>query len=343
MHKKTQELIDYRNNTAISQSELKGVLSNNVKPFKGSIASMVGGIVDAVLTSPECLEDWFYVSNLPKYPKPQIKLVFDTYYEKLVETESDIVWSTEMLLQTFREISNSNSKDDTVMASLLAEQYYWDSLKEANGRVVVSQEYWNKCNLVASSLKHNSITWTFFQEDLFKEIEFQKPVYWKYVDAGNTEVECKGLIDIFIIDHHNKTVQIVDIKTTGDSLVTWKKNIARKHNPAFQLAYYYEGINQLYPQYTQLNPVLVVENVDYPGKPRVFDFTSTDLIHGRHGCIRQKNTIITEGVDEDHEVEVIHGWETAIERYIQAKQLGLPDYDIEYAYTRGRSNLNLWT
>lgn len=342
MHEKTKQLIDYRNNTALSQSELKGVLSNNIKPFKGSIASMIGNLVDCILTTPECLEDWFYISNLSKYPKPQIKLVFDTYYDRLVENELPIEFDNTHILEVFREVSNSNSKDDTVLTSLMAEQDYWDSLKEANGRIIISQEYWNKCNLVAYSLKTNHVTQEFFNEDLFKEIEYQKSIYWKYVDAGGTEIECKGLIDIFIIDHHNKTVQIVDIKTTGDSLVTWKKNIARKHNPVFQLAYYYEGINQLYPQYTQLNPILVVENVDYPGKPRVFDFSSTDLIHGRHGCIKQKNTIITEGVDEDYEVEVIHGWETAIERYIQAKQLGLPDYDIEYAYSRGRTNLNLW-
>jgi hypothetical protein len=342
MHKKTQALIDYRNNSAKSQSELKGVLSNNVKPFKGSIASMVGNLVDCCLTTPECLEDWFYVSNLPKYPKPQIKLVFDTYYNILVENELPIDLDVTHILEVFREVSNSNSKDSTVMDSLLAEQDYWDSLKEANGRVIVSQEYWNKCNMVAYSLKTNLITKEFFEENLFLEIEFQKPIFWTYTDKNGIQVECKGLLDIFLINHQDKTVQIVDIKTTGDSLVTWKKNIARKHNPVFQLAYYYEGINQLYPQYIQLEPVLVVENVDYPGKPRVFDLSSTDLVHGRHGCVRQKNTIITEGVDTDYEVEVIHGWEGAMEKYIQAKQLGLPDYDVEYYATQGKSLLNLW-
>lgn len=342
MNKKTQLLIDYRNNTAVSQSELKGVLSNNVKPFKGNLASMIGNLVDCCLTTPECLTDWFYVSNLTKYPKPQIKLVFDTYYNILVENELPIEFDNTHILEVFREISNSNSKDDTVLTSLMAEQDYWDSLKEANGRIVVSQDYWNKCSLIANSIKSNPITFEFFQEDLFKEIEFQKPIYWTYTDESGTTVECKGLIDIFITDHHNKTVQIIDIKITGDSLTTWKRNIARKHNPVFQLAYYYEGINQLYPNYIQLNPVLLVENIDYPGKPRVFDLSNSDLIHGRHGCIRQKNAIITEEVDISYEEEVIHGWETALQRYIQAKQLGLPDYDIEYYRNNGRSQLNLW-
>lgn len=343
MNEKTQELINYRNNTALSQSELKGVLSNNIKPFKGSLASMVGNLVDCCLTTPECLEDWFYVSNLTKYPKPQIKLVFDTYYNILVENEMPIVFDNTHILEVFRDVSNSNSKDSTVIDSLLAEQDYWDSLKEANGRIVVSQDYWNKCTLIAHSLKNNYNTEYFFKSDLFKDVYFQVPLYWKYVDAGNTEVDCKGLIDILIKNEHNKTIQIVDIKTTGDSLIAWKRNIARKHNPVFQLSYYYEGVNQLFPDYKQLNPVLVVENIDYPGKPRIFDLSNTDLIHGRYGCIKQKNTIITEEVDVSYEEETIYGWETAIERYIQAKQLGLLDYDLEYYRNGGRSELNLWT
>lgn len=342
MNIKTQQLIDYRSNTALSQSELKGVLSNNIKPFKGSIASMVGNLVDCILTTPECLEDWFYVTNLPKYPKPQIKQVFDNYYNMLVENELDIEWDNFTLLQIFREVSSVNTGDDKVIENLLKEEEYWNSLMEANGRIVVSQDYWNKCQLVAQSLKNHELTKEFFHNDLFKDVQFQVPIFWKYVNEEGDEEECKGLIDILLKDEVNNTVQIVDIKTTGDSLNTWKKNIARKHNPVFQLSYYYEGIKQLFPDCTQLNPIIILENVDYPGKPRVFDFTSTDLIHGKHGCIRQKNKIVTEDVDESYEEEIIYGWQYAMEKYIQCKKLGLPDFDLEY-HQKPRQNFNLWT
>lgn len=341
MHKKTQELIDYRNNTAISQSELKGVLSNHIKPFKGSIASMVGSLVDCCLTTPECLEDWFYISNLPKYPKPQLKLVFDTYYNMLVENELEIEWDNFSLLQIFREVSNLKTGDDKVLEDLMKEEDYWNSLLEADGRVVVSQDYWNKCQLVSNSLKTNIITEFFFKQDLFKDVYFQVPIYWTYVNEDGVEVECKGLIDILIKDEARKAIQIIDIKTTADNLITWKKNVARKHNPVFQLSYYYEGISRLFPEYTQLNPAIIVENVDYPGKPRVFHLSDTDLIQGRHGCTRIRNTIITEEVDVSYEEEFIHGWETAMQRYIQAKQLGLSDYDIDY-FRNPVSQLNLW-
>lgn len=338
------ELIkQYRDNPAISQSFLKKVLINNTQETKiNSVAKLLGGLVDTILTANECLEDLYLVSNIQSYPKPQVKEVWDTYYKTLVDNNLPIEIDNTHLIEIYKSISSIKSNEEKMLSNLMEGEEYWNNL--SSGKIVVSQEYWNKCNLVASSLKYNSITKDYFQEDLFKEIRFQEPLFWTYTDVeGNWQQECKGLLDILIINHHNKTMQIIDIKTTGDSLNSWVKNIARKYRYDFQLSFYNYGLGILYPEYIILNPIIIVENVDYPGKPRVFDFTSTDLIHGRHGCVKRKATIITEEVDVAYEEEVIHGWETAIERYIQAKQLGLPDYDIAYARNHGRENLNLWT
>ena len=351
---KKEALQAYRDSDAISQSFLKKVLVNdNREEKKGKIQFIVGSLVDAILTTPELVDDWFYISNIQKYPTPQIKEVFDTYYQMLCDNDLPIVWDDTALLSVFRQVSNSRSKDDKVLESLNAEADYWNNLFDAGGRQIVSQEYWNKCHLVASSLLTNSVTFDYFISDLNKEVIFQQPLYWKYTDINEGfEIDCKGLLDILIVDHYNKTVQIADLKTTADSLTTWKYNVSRRHRTDFQLAFYHYGVRQsykdVYPDYKLLNPVIILENVDYPGKPRIYQLTDDDLFIGTYGCEREGKSIIYDRdidgnkLNVDWESDKIYGWQDAINIYWQCKTLGLPDYDLEYYKKKGLYQLNLW-
>jgi hypothetical protein len=351
MHNKTIELKKYRDDEGISQSFLKKVITNDVSPDKPKkLQFLVGSLIDALLTTPECVKNWFYISKIDKYPAPQIKLVFDTYYERLAEAELPIIWDDQELLSMFREISNSRTKDDKVLESLNTEADYWNNLYDANGRSIVSQEYWNKCCLVASSLMANPLTTKYFDKD---NNTFQQPLYWKYTDTMNGwSYNCKGLTDCLHWNHEDKTVQIVDLKTTQDNLSSWKYNVARKHSPIFQLSYYWHGLNHFLfdtgSKYKQELPMLIVENVDYPGKPRIFNLTQQDLYVGTYGAELQRNMIVYDKdekgnlLDVDWEMKKIYGWKEAIEIYHECQLLGLPDYDIEYHKTHGISDLNLW-
>lgn len=355
MNKKVEELQEYRNNTAISQSELKKVLTNDTTPFdnKKKVHLMVGSLVDCLLTTPECLDEWFYISQITKYPKPQYKETFDRYYQMLVDNDLGIEFDNFSLLQIFREVSNVNTGDDKVIEALWKEEEYWNDLLIANGRQIVSQDYWNKCNVVAQSLLTNPITANYFKSDLFVEVDFQVPLYWTYTDLqeGWTE-ECKGLADIRIIDHHNKTIQFPDVKTTSDSLITWKKNVARKYRYDIQGAYYYYGAcqwaKQHYPDYTVKLPCFIVENVNYPSKPRIFEMTLDDIFIGTYGCDREKSKLILDmdsnnnHLNVDWEMDRIQGWQDAMNILHQAKLLGLPDWDIDYHRNQGKSTLDLW-
>lgn len=350
-----EELKKYRESPALSQSFLKKILTNDTKEDKKpKIQFLIGSLVDCLITTPELVNDWFYISQIEKYPAPQIKEVFDTYYAKLVEDEVNIEWNDALLLETYRQVSNSRKKDETVLEDLKKEEEYWNDLSIANGRSIVSQEYWNRCNLVASSLMSNPEVNKYIVDDLFQEVMFQAPLYWKYTSIdGEVSKDCKGLLDCYIMNHKEKTVQIVDIKTTSDSLDGWKYNIARRFRYDFQLSYYFYGMQKYIdanlPGYRQLNPVLIVENVNYYGKPRIYELTDDDLYIGTYGCERQNKVIIFDRdidnnvLNADWEMQKIHGWKDAIEIYNQCQLLGLPDYDLTYYQNKGKFALNLWT
>lgn len=352
MNKKTEELQKYRNNPAISQSYLKKVLSNDLQP-EDDIKKphfLIGGLVDTLLTTRDCVDDWYYISKVEKYPPPQVKEAFDTFYQYLAVRELPFIWDDSALLQIFRNISDVKTRDELVLEKFEKEKEYWDDLVQADGREVVSKEYWDKCNLVASSLLTNPITSRYFVPDLFSEPKFQCPLYWDYVDVlEGWRENCKGLADILVFDYPNRTIQLVDIKTTSESLATWKRSNGRKYRIDIQMSYYYGGVSKLYPDLKQLNPLIIVENVNYPGKPQIFELTQDDLYVGRYGCQRQKNMIIYDRTNEgeplnvDWETDNILGWQNAINIYHQSKLLGLKDFDIDYFRTGGVSNLNLWT
>lgn len=350
MNNKLQEITDYRNFDALSQSFLKSsVINESTKEFKGSVATMLGNLTDTILTIPECVDDLYYISKVKKYPKPQIKEVWDLYYKNLIDNNLDLEIDNLPLLEIYREVSDLKSNDEKMLFNLMEGEYYFKDLVASTGKSVISLEYYEKCSLVAYSMKTNGTTYTYFQERDGVEIQYQVPLYFKYVDPmDGWSYNCKGLLDEIIIDHNEKTIQIIDIKTTSDYLDSWVKNIAKKHRPDLQLAFYTYGLKEWakehYHDYTVINPCLIVENVDYPGRPRVFNLTDQDMHIGRYGCQRSKH-VIKPNTDNLQLIQVwddIFGWQKAIEKYHQCQELSLPDFCLNYHTTKGVTDLNLW-
>lgn len=341
---------EYWKSDALSQSFLKKVLSNDKSDKKDSVQFMVGSLVDCLLTSPELVDEWFYVSDLEKYPSPQIKEVLDLYYNQLVEEGESIIWNDEKVLKIFRNVSNSRTGDAKVLEMLY--DPYWKELEKAEGRKIVSKEYWTKCMSISMNLFTNPVTREYFQKTEDSELLFQYPLYWKYKNS-EYEYDCKGLADIVILNHKEKTVRLVDLKTTSDNLQSWKYNVARRFRYDIQLSFYNYGLHCIFteklPDYIVLNPIVIVENVDFPGKPRVFELNTDDLYVGRHGCERQERTIVFEkdisenALSVDFEITKIYGWEHAIGLYHKSLVYGLDDFDIEYHENKGNFSLNLWT
>lgn len=80
------------------------------------------------------------------------------------------------------------------------------------------------------------------------EIMYQHPLYWKHNLKREDEIQsvtCKGLPDVIIVNHKDKTISIVDLKTTqySDNRMYKMKRYFR------QVAFYIEGLNSIISKY----------------------------------------------------------------------------------------------
>jgi hypothetical protein len=91
-------------------------------------------------------------------------------------------------------------------------------------------------------------------EDLLdpdKEYHNEFPIYW---DLTRLDLQCKSLLDRIIIDHKNKSITLVDLKTTSN-LKEFKDKL-REYNYHQQMAFYWLAI------YWYFREVLKKDNIE---------------------------------------------------------------------------------
>lgn len=341
---KKEELDLYKSDPGLNQSFLKLVVINDTKAKVESdtIATYKGSLTDTLCLVPELFDEFYHLTTIEKAPPPQIQNTLDKTYQLQVDAGLQPEWDNFTLLQVFREESKTKTSDDKVLENLLKHENYWEELCNSSGKKVITQDYFTICNNAKNTLWTHPVTAEYFNNTLFADVQFQVPLYCDFEVEGQT-VRLKGLLDMLVIDEHNKTVQIRDLKTTS-VVPSDFKGIARKFNYAWQMSFYYNLVDILYPQFKQLPPELIIYSFAAPTKPFIRVLGEDDLFGGRNGFERLIATNLYERVEESATYDSVYhyGWETALQRYIQAKQLGLPDYDIDY-FRNPRQTLNLWT
>ena len=333
-----EDLRNYRDTPALSQSFLKLVLSNNVnKKFKPTIQMDLGSYLDTLLTSPDLADDLFQI-GLAKRPSESMKDFIDTLWqeqEEVVSVDLNVEGYKKRVVELAREAKyQPRWGDDAIWNSIVKDgQGYWEELVSSQGKVLITQEEFENCQNIAQLTCSSSITGKYFQEQEEIVKWYQKPLYWTYEGLS-----CKGLLDILIFDHTTKTIVIPDIKSTGvNSLREWF-NVCRSKNYPFQLAWYREGVLANYPELMEqgwkieCRWVVILTGFF---KPWVVPCTETMLEVGKEGCVRFRSTY---GIRNGFEYmsEQIHGFEEAVRRYKKKEQEGLLDYDIEYYETKGK-------
>lgn len=343
---KIEQIKQYRETDALNQSFLKLVLANNTfKEKQDSVYMGRGNYIDDMLTfNNSILDRWYYVMD-GEFPTPMWKLAIENI---VTSNPTTTIGEPEIWLPIFRESNKSKLLDENVIGQMGEYEYYWKTCKETNGRIVIQQSDHLKAVMVVSNfLSHPNVSHLMQYEG-----EQQVPLYWDYEchadDIVAEVVKCKGLVDRLIWDHNEKWVQIVDFKTTSEALYKWPRSLARKFDVPFQMSFYYHGLNKNleklgFSGYTQRLPCILIENVDYPGKPRIFNLTPQDILQGASGYKKVSSTIITDDVIETPEIYQKHGWEDAIYKYVKCKQLGLDDFDLEYHESKGIYDLNCYT
>ena len=331
------ELKEYYNNKAVSQSQLKLLLGSDPSIFitiqepdlyfEEKKHFLIGDAVDTQLTRPiEVFKEKFHTSNVQNKPSDTIKSIINQVLDRVKENFSqdigEITNYPDVILQCCNEHEYSKGwKDETRISKICESWEYWEDLKKAIGKQVLSQEENDIVSQIVMSIRTSPTTSYYFQEEKNKEIIYQLPIFFKYLN-----VDCKALLDMVIIDHINKTIQPIDIKTMGDQTMYFSKSL-RQRRYDIQAAFYTEALKFYteYSGYTILPFKFIVESTTTPGIPLVYTCASSLLNIGKYG----RPEILLEGQtypDRDNKcyarLESIKGFHQLIEDYLFYVEFG---------------------
>ena len=291
---------EYRAHPAISQSQLKLLLGpdpslfNTVREpelyFEEKKHFIIGDAVDCQLTrSIEEFNNKFHVSTLQNKPSDTIKSIVNQVYDHVKEIHGREILTIDRYPNAILDSCNDHEyqmrwNDQTRINKVVEAYEYWEDLKLAEGKQVLSEEENSLISTIVMSIKTNSNTSKYFERGKDIEIIYQLAIFFPYLG-----IDCKGLLDMVIINHTKKTIQPIDIKTMGDQTIYFPKSL-RQRRYDIQAAFYTEALRYFrerdepkWQDYEILPFKFIVESTTKPGNPLVFTCDSSLLQMGAYG------------------------------------------------------------
>ena len=320
---------EYYDDSRLSQSKLKLLLGNNpnlfntvVEPklyFEEKKYFLIGDGVDCQLTRPiEEYRQKFHISNVENKPSDAIKSIVNQVYDevKAFNIRNPTLDQSIGYIQDYPEYIilacnehgyQSNWKAATRIAKVCEAFKYWEDLKLGEGKVILSAEEDSLISQIVMSIKTNPTTAQYFEVENGDEIMYQVPIF--FTIEG---VECKGLLDMVVINHEDKIIEPIDIKTLGDNTLNFPKALKQRRYD-IQGAFYIEGLKQAYPGYDILPFKFIVESTINPGQPLVYTMDETLLEIGKSG----REAFRLKGISDSSLLEKYYGVIEPIEGYLQ--------------------------
>ena len=321
----------YRESPSISQSGLKLLMScvgvyNNSEPedkyYSEKEHFIIGNGVDTMITmGKEVFQKEYYVSTLENKPSASIMSIVQEVYDiesKKYPKLSPLDFSDERGKEIILEIAERQDfqrkwKDETKYNKIVEQgQWYWNDLVASKGKQILSLEQHEKIVNIVTSLFINNYTSKYFEDTQDIDIYYQLPLYFKCL-SDNKNINCKALLDMVIVNHRNKTIQPIDIKTMGDYTINFPTSFFRRRYD-IQAAFYTEAIMSSdrlneYSKYTILPFKFIVESTIDIGIPLVFTCSDDILDRGKYGTpIEKINKHILRGKDGFVQALKLYKW-----------------------------------
>lgn len=292
-YSKIEDIEEYFQSSDIDQSKLKraglglnALLDDRESKlyFEEKESLLIGSLVDCFIThTEEDFEKLYYVSSLVSKPTDSMKSIITWVFDRSLELVEDLEeWFKmelkdfpELILQAFTEHAyqerwtTSTKIDNTVKFS-----EYFNELKNARGKTVLSLEEYTLAKQIQESL--NSLKILNAPEDF--EVYYQLPIYFMYKNKKS-----KALLDILIVDKKNKSLWVIDIKTTARGTLDFPFAVS-KYRYDIQISYYLKAVKSI-EEYTdyKMDCMFVVESTTHLGNPLVFLCTEDLLKEGEFG------------------------------------------------------------
>jgi hypothetical protein len=275
--------LEYRQHPALNYSLLKTLDFNpklvlNRAPLE-SDSLLAGSVVDCLLTgTEEEFKSRFVVSDITATPTGQVL----QFTEKIASLEQDTV---EARQQIYKDLGIKSPATYEGFVKKWEENHgpaYLNFLKNTKDKKAVSALMYSDCKNLATSLKEHEFTAPYFNLGLDREFLNQFAIIFRVAD-----VECKALLDKVIIDHLDKTIQPLDIKTTSEYQSNWLYSSFIKYRYDIQGAFYTNAVvswaKEKYPDYSVLPFRFLVGSFVQVNTPMVYQMSAKDLIAGAEG------------------------------------------------------------
>jgi hypothetical protein len=300
---------EYREVQAVSYSMLSGVSKSPaslINTTRLSTPSLTyGSAVDTLCFDGEEVFKQKFIINSAASPSKVVEEIVREVITVVVQQKGSIQGTLDDYDDLILSIGRAKKygdgwKDETIIRKVKDEagRDLFEFLKEADGKLILDTlEYQNVINTVNTLYTHEfSRKWLTVNDD--EEIVFQFPVFWKYKG-----VNCKCLFDIIKVDHKNKVIYPVDLKTTYDHVLGFPYNYI-KWSYVIQSSFYSESLKYFkleYPEFFDYRidyfRFLVVSSQD-PFKPLVYATTDVDLTVGKFGGYLKSNGGYIKGFDQ---------------------------------------------
>jgi hypothetical protein len=246
----------------------------------------VGSALDCLLTDGEEAFKSQFVTGTVDAPTGMMLDFCDTFIHSKIDGMTD----QDAIHQAYQKSKYRISKD-RVWAECqkgVGIQYITEKL-EAYPATYLSRENGELVKRMLESISSNpKVVYYFREEHKGIERKFQFPILF-----NTCGVEAKALLDLLFIDHNEKKVYPIDLKTTGKRVEEFPKSFV-SFKYYLQAAYYSEAVRQWmqtqtmigvndYSGYTIENFQFVVVSKKGYGIPLIFKTTDQDLHCGRHG------------------------------------------------------------
>ncbi len=274
------ELVSYSSLSNLADSPQKYRVEQQ-KEDSQTRAMILGTVVDMLLTQKSRFDEEVYVMTADK---PSVETMLN-YCNTFAETGDSIA---------AYKASGYKISPDAVYNKFEKEgKSYYNALLAAKGKIIIGAEDMFIANNIVNQLTTNLFTKKYFVKDRspYNELRFQVSIIWNIqyqpVEGGDSRImKAKSMLDLVYIDHTNKTITPIDLKTGGEGFMKsyWK------YKRYLQAAMYTDVLNfvdweddQRINEY-EIRPMkFIFADTNLVNPPMIYSSTSLDIHAGREG------------------------------------------------------------
>jgi len=290
---------EYRKLDALSQSMIKDfakdrkkfqqkyILGEEVKDEE-SPAMLMGNLVDCMKFTPADFENRYCMGACTSKPTEKMLVFVNTLFEetvKCLDEQGEITRPFVDLATIARERAEYKISLEQILKSFVGKEpeVYYRDLLHSIGKTVISQKERETAEKIVEALDRSPFTGPIFNptDEAIEEI-YQYPI----LDFTILEMECKGLLDKFEINHREEYIQPWDLK------VTWSVEGFYKEYYLGKKGYIQAGVYDIgckvfrdanYPNY-EVRPMkfVVADSANYYA-PLIYELSAQDIVDALKG------------------------------------------------------------